>query len=233
MIPNPEHRINRKQGVTMNTAAIILAAGRGTRMHDDTLNKVCFECAGIPVVRRIVLNMKEAGVTQFVVLVGHKPKDVMDALDGIDGIVYVYQKVQNGTGHAALLGMKALQGMGYHGNANGDRVSSRDGGEWPMRITDEYLIRRMEEEAELALQPGAYGCSLPEIDALCDMLNATDGVLGSQMLGAGLGGCLAALVEAEKAEKVIDKLNKEYYDIQSYEHSAQVYRPLGGSKVIF
>lgn len=116
---------------------------------------------------------------------------------------------------------------------NGDRVSSRDGGEWPMRITDEYLIRRMEEEAELALQPGAYGCSLPEIDALCDMLNVTEGVLGSQMLGAGLGGCLAALVEADKAEKVIDKLNKEYYDIHGYEHSAQLYRPLGGSKVIF
>ena len=68
--------------VTKNIAAIILAAGRGTRMNDDSLNKVCFDCAGMPVVRRIVLNMREAGINRFVVLVGHKPKDV---------IVYVAQ----------------------------------------------------------------------------------------------------------------------------------------------
>ena len=35
-------------------AAIILCAGKGTRMGDDSKNKVCFDCAGVPVIRRIL-----------------------------------------------------------------------------------------------------------------------------------------------------------------------------------
>ena len=36
-----------------NIAAVILAAGKGSRMNDNSTNKVCFNCAGIPVIRRI------------------------------------------------------------------------------------------------------------------------------------------------------------------------------------
>ncbi len=110
---------------------------------------------------------------------------------------------------------------------DGDRVT----GQFPMSISDEYLIRCSDENANVALQPGAYACSVPEIDDLCDMLDATDGVLGSQMLGAGLGGCLVALVKREQVEAVIEKLNKEYYDAHGYPHLARVYKPGKGSTV--
>jgi galactokinase len=112
---------------------------------------------------------------------------------------------------------------------NGDRVS----GNFPMKITDEYLIKCSEEEADIALQPGAYGCSIPEIDALCDMLNSTDGVLGSQMLGAGLGGCIAVLVEKNKAESVLQKLKEDYYDKNGFPLLADVYLPESGSSIVF
>ncbi len=112
---------------------------------------------------------------------------------------------------------------------NGDRVT----GGFPLRITDEYLIRCAEKNADVAFESGAYACSVPEIDALCDMLDATDGVLGSQMLGAGLGGCLAALVEEDKAEAVIEKLNTEYYDKIKVPHQAMICRPGRGSSVTF
>jgi len=92
----------------MTTSAIILCAGKGTRMNDDSCNKVAFDCAGKPVIRRIVENMKLGGVSRFVIVVGHKAQSVMDSLDGIDGIVYAYQKEQKGTGHAAMCGLKAL-----------------------------------------------------------------------------------------------------------------------------
>ncbi|MBR5098957.1 MAG: NTP transferase domain-containing protein [Spirochaetales bacterium] len=36
------------------TLAIILCAGKGTRMNDESTNKVCFEVAGVPVIKRIV-----------------------------------------------------------------------------------------------------------------------------------------------------------------------------------
>ena len=96
-------------------AAILLCAGKGTRMCDDSRNKVCFDCAGVPVVRRIILNMRTGGVGRFVVVVGHRAESVMAALDGEPGVVYAYQKEQKGTGHATLCGLKVLRDIGYEG----------------------------------------------------------------------------------------------------------------------
>ena len=45
-----------------NLVAVILCAGKGTRMNDDSKNKVCFECAGVPVIKRIIANMRQGGV---------------------------------------------------------------------------------------------------------------------------------------------------------------------------
>ncbi len=99
----------------MNAAAIILCAGKGTRMGDDSKNKVCFDCAGIPTIKRIVGNMRDAGVSKFVIVIGYNAYSVMDCLDGEEGIIYAYQKEQKGTGHAAMCGLKALQTVGYTG----------------------------------------------------------------------------------------------------------------------
>lgn len=96
-------------------SAVILCAGKGTRMGDDSKNKVSFDCAGIPVIKRIVQNMKAGGVKRIVIVVGHLASTVMDALDGEDGVVYAYQKEQKGTGHAALCGLKALESIGVSG----------------------------------------------------------------------------------------------------------------------
>lgn len=110
-----------------DTAAIILCAGKGSRMNDNSKSKVCFDCAGVPVIRRIIGNMKAAGVSRFVIVIGHQAYSVMDCLDGVDGVVYAYQKQQKGTGHAALCGLKALSSMGYDGPvivSMGDKIIS-------------------------------------------------------------------------------------------------------------
>ncbi len=99
----------------MTNAAVILCAGKGSRMNDDSKSKVCFDCAGVPVIRRIIENMKAAGVSRFVVVIGHQAYSVMDCLDGVDGVAYAYQKEQKGTGHAALCGLKALSALGHNG----------------------------------------------------------------------------------------------------------------------
>ncbi len=111
----------------MNAAAIILCAGKGTRMGDDSKNKVCFDCAGVPTIKRIVNNMRAAGVLKFVIVIGHNAYSVMDCLDGEDGVIYAYQKEQKGTGHAAMCGLKALQTLGYSGPviiSMGDKIIS-------------------------------------------------------------------------------------------------------------
>ena len=88
-----------------DTAAIILCAGKGSRMNDNSKSKVCFDCAGVPVIRRIIDNMKKGGVSRFVIVIGHNAESVMNTLSGIDGITYAYQKEQKGTGHATLCGL--------------------------------------------------------------------------------------------------------------------------------
>ena len=113
----------------IDNIAIILAAGKGTRMNDDSTNKVCFEVAGIPVIKRIVSNFRKAGVNNFVIVVGFHAEKVMECLADEEGIVYAFQSVQNGTGGAALCGLNAAKALGYSGSAVisvGDKIISPD-----------------------------------------------------------------------------------------------------------
>lgn len=133
----------------MKATGVILCAGKGTRMNDDTKNKVCFECAGTPVIRRIVENMKRGGVERFVIVVGHRAESVMDALNGVDGVVYAYQKDQKGTGHAAMCGLKALKSMGADGPviiSMGDKIISE-------RVISELIERSKKANAVWCVQP--------------------------------------------------------------------------------
>ena len=104
-------------------------------------------------------------------------------------------------------------------------------------VEETFSDRRLEElaarEYDPALIGGGYNCSTPAIDALCDLLNATPGVLGSQIVGAGLGGCIVALVRKESAPAVLELLGREYYDKNGYPHSAHVFVPSSGSAVLF
>ena len=93
-------------------AAVLLCAGKGTRMNDNSINKVCFPCAGVPVIKRIVDNLRAGGIGTFVVVVGHQAQSVMEALGDEPGVIYAYQKEQKGTGHATLCGLMALKNAG-------------------------------------------------------------------------------------------------------------------------
>ena len=114
---------------THKAAAILLCAGKGTRMGESDRSKVCYDCAGTPVIKRIVANMRAGGVSRFVVVVGHLAESVMSALDGEPGILYAYQKEQKGTGHATACGLRALEDIGYDGPvivSMGDKIVSVD-----------------------------------------------------------------------------------------------------------
>ena len=110
-------------------AAILLCAGKGTRMGLTDRSKVCYDCAGVPVIKRILSNMRKGGVSRFVIVVGHLAESVMSALDGEPGVIYAYQKEQKGTGHAAKCGLRALEDIGYSGPvivSMGDKIVSPD-----------------------------------------------------------------------------------------------------------
>ena len=59
----------------MQRHAIILAAGKGTRMKSKKY-KVLHEVAGKPMVEHVLNNVKQAGVDQIVTIIGHGAESV-------------------------------------------------------------------------------------------------------------------------------------------------------------
>lgn len=83
-------------------AAIILAAGKGTRMKSDKA-KVIFELADKPLIRRVVETAVELNCERICVVVGHQKDTVIAALEGYPNLVFAEQAQQLGTGHAILI----------------------------------------------------------------------------------------------------------------------------------
>jgi dTDP-glucose pyrophosphorylase len=91
------------------TKAVLLAAGRGTRMRDLTaaLPKPMLEVRGKPVLQHIVEGLRDAGLADFLIIVGWRAEVVRDFFG--DGsklgvrIAYETQIVQDGTGRVVEL----------------------------------------------------------------------------------------------------------------------------------
>ena len=77
--------------------AIILGAGKGTRMHSD-LPKVLHEVCGVPMVGLIIKNLKKIDVQNVVTIVGYGKDLVEEKLKG--ECEFAVQEPQLGTGHA-------------------------------------------------------------------------------------------------------------------------------------
>ena len=97
----------------MSVRAIVLAAGRGTRMRSDR-SKVIFPVAGQPIVCWVVAATLDAGVDEVVVIVGHDAEDVAAVLP--EGVRTVIQDQQLGTAHAATTALATM------GDVSGDTV---------------------------------------------------------------------------------------------------------------
>ncbi|MEM7229922.1 MAG: NTP transferase domain-containing protein [Planctomycetota bacterium] len=96
------------QNADRSLAAIILAAGKGTRMQSD-LPKVAHPVADHPMVWWVVKAAREAGASPIVVVVGHGADVVRGIFEGDDeDLIYVTQHEQLGTGHATDCARDAL-----------------------------------------------------------------------------------------------------------------------------
>ncbi len=91
-------------------AAVILAAGKGTRMgkkDGSDIPKVMFPLAGKPIIYHSVELTKKAGIKKIVLVVGYK-KEMIEEYFG-DSIEYAVQDKQLGTGHAAACAKSILK----------------------------------------------------------------------------------------------------------------------------
>lgn len=93
----------------MTTQAVVMAAGKGTRMKSD-LPKVLFEVCGRPMVCYVVDALRAVGVERIIVVVGYRGDLVRQALDGYDDVRFAEQTEQRGTGHAVMVCREYLTG---------------------------------------------------------------------------------------------------------------------------
>lgn len=87
--------------------ALLLAAGKGTRMKSD-VPKVLHELRGRAILDHILDEVWKAGIRKTLVVVGHGEKEVRSLICG--RAAAVRQRPQKGTGHAVLCAEQALRG---------------------------------------------------------------------------------------------------------------------------
>ena len=123
--------------------ALILAAGKGTRMWPLTENipKPLLSICGLPIIERQIQELRKVGVKKLYILIGYQMKELSDYLGktkfGID-IEYIIQEEQKGTGHAVNQAKNIIQGNFYC--INGDLI-----------IDSENLERLKEKENYLTM----------------------------------------------------------------------------------
>ncbi|HSI32202.1 MAG: NTP transferase domain-containing protein [Phycisphaerae bacterium] len=94
----------------MSSTAIILAAGKSTRMKSrlpKTLHNVC----GRPMLHYVIQACYDAGCTRIILVVGHGKDEVIAAFGSDKRITFVEQTEQLGTGHAARVCEAELRKM--------------------------------------------------------------------------------------------------------------------------
>ena len=90
-------------------AAVILAAGQGTRMK-SLLPKVLHPVAGVPMLAHVIAAAHLAGSTDVVAVIGHGAERVRTAF-ATTGVTFALQAEQLGTGHALQCAAPALAGF--------------------------------------------------------------------------------------------------------------------------
>lgn len=93
--------------IIMRFAAVILAAGKGTRMSSD-LPKVLHTINDKPLISHIIDTVNSAAAKRICVVVGYRAELVERSCEG-ERVEFVHQEPQLGTGHAVMQCKPALR----------------------------------------------------------------------------------------------------------------------------
>ena len=196
----------------MSKAAVILAAGQGTRMK-SALPKVLHKVAGLPLLGHVIGALRAAGVERIVVVTSPAGAGVRDYAKSM-GADSAIQDKQLGTGHAAACAKDAL--ADFSGTlliVNGDM---------PL-VTGEVIADCLRAQARTGLamlafepdDPAAYGRVLMTPDGFLNrIVEFKDASDAERSIGLCNAGCYAA--DAQKffhwaSALKNDNAQKEYY----------------------
>ena len=197
----------------MKRNALILAAGKGTRMKTD-LPKCAFPILKKPMIEYIIESVEKSLIDDAVVVVGHKKEMIQDILK--ERVQYAVQAEQLGTGHAALMARDILE--------NQDAVTLILLGDMPLvdeQTIDQVLKTHESGAYDLTVvtttvqNPSGYGRILRDdygrIKAIVEEVNCTPEQRQIQEINTGIYAVNNGLLfEAiDKIDK--DRKKKEYY----------------------
>lgn len=124
--------------ISQQLPAIILAAGKGTRLrpYTDSIPKPLLEIGGHPILEYILTNLIKVGIRYFVIITGYKEEIIRNWIQNVFcvkvfkesdelycfqpnagneciGVSFIHQDTVNGTGGAALLAETHIKANGY------------------------------------------------------------------------------------------------------------------------
>lgn len=103
-------------------AAIVLAAGKGTRMKSE-LPKVLHKICGLPMVGHVIRTLDDAGINEKCIVVGGDVDLLQNALREFGDLTYTLQRDRLGTGEAVACAGFGLEGVTPPSFASGSLLS--------------------------------------------------------------------------------------------------------------
>jgi len=200
--------------VSLGVRAVVLAAGKGTRMK-SARPKVLHELCGRPMLWWVLRALRDAGVTDVTIVTNGEVTPHVAAVAGDAGHAHVrsvLQEPQLGTGHAVQMALAGLEpGTGTLLVLNGD-----------MPLVEAELIARAIAAREHALAlvtarmplPSSFGRVVRAGDRVARIVearDATDDELALDEMNAGLYAYDEAKLRAAAAELTSANAQNEYY----------------------
>ena len=177
-----------QQSAAKVTKAVLLAAGKGSRMKELTneLPKPMLEVRGKPILLHIVEGLRAAGVTDFCIIVGYRADVVRDFFGGGSKfgvrVSYETQVVQDGTGRVVELA-KNFAGSDPFVLSYGDILIDPENYTRLTQLDAEVIVTVKHNEGEIA----KGGCVVVnERFELTDLIEKPDGPAPSPWYNAGV-----------------------------------------------
>lgn len=197
----------------MQRHAIVLAAGKGTRMKSQKY-KVLHEVAGKAMIEHVIDNVKDSGIESIVTIVGHGAESVKEVLG--EQSLYSFQEEQLGTAHAVRMAEEHI------GTYEGTTIVFC--GDTPL-VTAETLRSLIEHHEQSEAQATVLSATAPnpfgygrivrnENDALTKIVEQKDASIEEQQLSEISSGIFAfdnATLFNKLADVKNDNAQGEYY----------------------
>lgn len=197
--------------MTTRRAAIILAAGKSTRMK-SARSKVLHPIGQRPMLEWVTSLAKGAGVEKIVCVVGEGNADVRAAAEGL-GLDIAVQEPQMGTGHAVQCAKSALEGFEGHVvvlYADTPLIS----GDTLNRVFEAFNTHALSVLGFEAAVPGAYGRLVADgtdLHAIVEAKECTPEQLKIELCNSGVVAASAVDLFSACDRVTNENIKGEYY----------------------